>query len=115
MLNAINITQEEGDNGNPFNTLLDKPSSPLKPSSISKSFLAFPVLVRVLNAFPPTGEEGSEVSVVLEEDEVEGVEYGREVVKQTMMHAKEDFVIYFNNPTKGGRDCLLAKQSLEVL
>ena len=54
--------------------------------------------------FPPTEEDGSTVSLLMEEDMVGGVEYGRVDMKEAMMHSEEDFIIEFNNPNNGGRN-----------
>ena len=103
IVHAISCMAEK--ESNPFTALLTEtvPPPPIETAaSFSKSSPAFPVLIRVLNAFPPTERDGSEVSVILEEDTVKGVKYGRVIEKQTMMHSKEDFVIFFTNHTKEG-------------
>ena len=95
----------ENEDGNPFTTLMETLPPPAIKSSppFSKSSAVFPILTRVLNAFPPTERDGSEVSVILEEDKVEGVRYGSVIEKQTMMHSMEDFVILFSNHTNEGK------------
>lgn len=105
LLQIIAIIQaEDSDSNNPFTTLLDTPPSLEPPSSTSKVSSVFPVFTHLLNVFPPTGEDGSTVSLLMEEDMVGGVEYGRVDVKEAMMHSEEDFVIEFNNPNHGGRN-----------
>ena len=99
------MTENEGNDGNPFTTLMETLPPPAinSPLPFSKTSPVFPILTRVLNAFPLTERDGSEVSVILEEDKVEGVRYGSVIEKQTMMHSMEDFVIVFSNHTKEGK------------
>ena len=91
---------------NPFISLLETQPDQQTPSSSSippvPSSPVFPVFTRVLNAFPPSEVDGSHVSVVLDEDKIEGVAYGRVLEKETMIRAVEDFVIDFKNPNNGG-------------
>ena len=100
LLIFINCIRVKGEKSNPFISLTDTPpSSSFSPLSSSP---VFPVFTRVLNAFPPSGAHGSHVTVVLDEDRIEGVGYGRVSEKETMMRAVEDFVIDFKSPTTGG-------------
>ena len=105
LLIFINCSRVKGEKSNPFISLTDTPPDQ-QPSSSSFSPLSsspvFPVFTRVLNAFPPSGAHGSHVTVVLDEDRIEGVGYGRVSEKETMMRAVEDFVIDFKSPTTGG-------------
>ena len=98
---------EDTTNDNPFTELLETPhqSPPMSPSSPSSKMSrpVHSVLTRVVNAFPPSGENGSLVSLILEEDEIEGVTYGSVGEKETTMHAVEDFVIHFTHPNNRGR------------
>ena len=101
----INYAVKAEENANPFTSLVERlPDQRSPPSSLSpaSSSPVFPVFTRVLNAFPPSGVDGSHLSVVLDEDKIEGVAYGRVVEKETMMRAVEDFVIDFKNPSTGG-------------
>lgn len=107
LLQTITVVQaEDSGSNNPFTTLLDTPPSFKPRPPTSKSPSVFPVFTHLLNAFPPTGEDGSTVSLLMEEDVVGGVEYGRVDMKEAMMHSKEDFVIEFNNPNHGGRNAI---------
>ena len=112
------ITGEEDiSNDNPFSTLLETPENPQSsssspsssPSSID-SFSVFPVLTRVINVFPPSGKNGSHVSVILDEDKIDGVSYGSAIEKLTMMHSVEDFVIDFH--AKGGSSAHKGKKPI---
>ena len=103
---AINGTVKSEEAANPFTTLVETPDPPSPhppPSTTVDSSLAFPVLTRVVNVFPPSRQDGSRVSVVLDEDRVEGLGYGGFVERETMMHGVEDFVIDFKHPTTGGK------------
>lgn len=105
LLQIIPIIQAEyNGSNNPFTTLLDTPPSLKPPPPTSKVSSVFPVLTHLLNVFPPTEEDGSTVSLLMEEDMVGGVEYGRVDMKEAMMHSEEDFIIEFNNPNNGGRN-----------
>ena len=100
----INCRVDAEENANPFISLLEtQPDQHTTPSSSSvPSSPVFPVFTRVLNAFPPSEVDGSHVSVVLDEDKIEGVAYGRVLEKETMVRAVEDFVIDFKNPKTSG-------------
>ena len=99
----INCRVNAEEIANPFISLLETQPDQQTPSSSSiPSSPVFPVFTRVLNAFPPSEVDGSHVSVVLDEDKIEGVAYGRVLEKETMIRAVEDFVIDFKNPNNGG-------------
>ena len=106
LLIAIANALGKGDttNGNPFTALLEQPAQSLQPareSGVSKASPPYPILTRVVNAFPPSGENDSRLAVILQDDKIEGVRYGSVVEKKVMMYGVEDFVIHFTNSNGG--------------
>lgn len=71
-------------------------------SSSTKSASSFSIRTRVVNAFPPSGEDNSKVTLYLDEDKIQGVGYGKFAEKETTLLKVEDFVIDFKHPTTGG-------------
>ena len=108
ILLLISCTVKAQENANPFTSLLTetKKNETLSPDAASltnRPSPAFPVFTRIFNAFPPSASDGSLLSLLLDEDKIEGVGYGEALEKETVMHAAEDFVLDFKNPTTGGR------------
>ena len=94
----------ENDNNNPYielvNTQIPEEYNRKFMTDSPQSSLVLPVTTRVLNAFP--GEKETTMSIIFREDKVEEAEYGKVVVKEVMLHRREDFVIQFESPTEGG-------------